>query len=193
MKKFCLIVGCLFLWTYILNDTGLEVSVIQPWNARALCLCVFYQGPWLEGEEKGVIFVPSLPVIIFIMNLSLSVCQLGPVPIWRGLLCTRAALCMALSRNHLAWNSILFFFLIKKTHSSAEFQGISYLEFVVLKDLLSRERWEWFHFHLYLNKQSRWVPKYLKCFAIFVVRQRSVSRQYRFRGTKQGLTCGLGF
>lgn len=90
MRGFCLIVGCLVFWTYILNDTGLEVNVFQPWKALAMRLCVFYQDPWLEGEEKGVFCVPSLPVIIFIMNLSLSFRQLGPVPIWRDLPWTSA-------------------------------------------------------------------------------------------------------
>lgn len=63
----------------------------QPWKALAMCLHVFYQAPRLEGKEKGVLFLPSRPVITFIANLALSFRQLGPVPIWRDLQRTSAA------------------------------------------------------------------------------------------------------
>ena len=65
--------------------------MIQPWKALAMCLHVFYQVPRLEGKEKGVLFLPSRPVIIFIENLALSFRQLGPVPVWRDLQKTSAA------------------------------------------------------------------------------------------------------
>lgn len=119
---------------------GLEINVIQPWNALAMCLRVFYQGPWLEGEEKGVFFVPFLPVIIFIMNLSLSFRQLGPVPRWRDLQSTRAA-SHAWLFPEITWLEIqsppTFFFFIRK-----QFHWIPkhlYSEFVWLRDLLSTE------------------------------------------------------
>lgn len=104
---------------------GLEINVIQPWKALAMCLCVFYQGPWLEGKEKGVLFVPSRPVIIFIMNLSLSFRQLGPVPIWRDLQSTSAAL-QAWLFPEIAWLEIQSLppFFKRRKHSSTEFQSI---------------------------------------------------------------------
>lgn len=116
---------------------GLEINVIQPWNALAMCLCVFYQGTWLEGEEKGVLFVPSLPVIIFIMNLSLAFRQLGPVPIWRDLQSARAA-SLAWLFPEITWLEIQSLFFYKET----QFHWIPkhlYLEFGWFKDLLSRE------------------------------------------------------
>lgn len=121
---------------------GLEINVIQPWNVLAMCLRVFYQGSWLEGEEKGVFFVPFIPVIIFIMNLSLSFRQLGPVPIWRDLQSTSAA-SHAWLFPEITWLEIqypphFFFFSNKET----QFHWIPkhlYLEIVWLKDLVPRE------------------------------------------------------
>ena len=91
-----------------------------------MCLRVFYQGPWLEGKEKGVLFLPSRPVIMFTANLALSFRQLGPVPIWRDLQSyERCFGGQTLSRSCLVWNSIPHRPLKKKKkHSSTEFPSI---------------------------------------------------------------------
>lgn len=135
--------------------------MIQPWKALATCLRVFYQGPWLEGKEKGVFFFPSRPVIMFIANLALSFRQLGPVPIWRDLQgyerCFRGE---TLSRSCLVWNSIPHCPLKKNNKKKkTQFQWIAkhlYLEFVWLKDLLSGENENGSIFPPYLKKQAPW-------------------------------------
>lgn len=137
---------------------GLEINVIQPWNALAMCLCVFYQGPWLEGEEKGVLFVPSLPVIIFIMNLSLAFRQLGPVPIWRDLQSARAA-SLAWLFPEITWLEIQSLFFLQGNTVPLNSKAFIFRVWMIQGFIIKR-KWEWFYFHPYLNKQAHWVPKY---------------------------------
>ena len=113
-----------------------------------MCLRVFYQGPWLEGKEKGVLFLPSRPVIMFTANLALSFRQLGPVPIWRDLQSyERCFGGQTLSRSCLVWNSIPHRPLKKKQKHTVPLSSQAFIFGVCMTEgFIVRGKWEWFYF-----------------------------------------------
>ena len=172
----------------------MKTNVIQPWKALAMCLRVFYQGPWLEGKEKGVFFFPSRPVIMFIANLAPSFRQLGPVPIWRDLQsyerCFRGE---TLSRSCLVWNSIPHCPLKKKEEENTvpvNCQAFIFGVFMI-EGFIVRRKWEWFYFFP-LPKKTGSLVHLWRTSTLLVVLQRSPLSQLQFGRAKQSWAVGTG-